>query len=88
MVQFLEFMFRDGFTFVGCFLLMFLTGFYVSRSLNNLIKVSFNFNKFVKFTEAEANEFIKSQAKATMKGTDPIAAVTEAEKATDGSSKQ
>jgi hypothetical protein len=83
-MQFFEFMFRDGFTFVGCFLLMFLAGFYVSRALNNLIKITFNFNKFTKFTDEEANAFIKAQAKATMKGeAGPVA-----EKIADADNKQ
>lgn len=67
MLGLLQFMFIDGYHFFGCLILLFVAGFYISRTLNNFIKLTYNVNKFVKFTDEELNEFMKQQAKSVAK---------------------
>jgi hypothetical protein len=65
MLALLQFVFLDGFHFFGCLILLFITGFYVSRATSGLIKLTYNVNRFIKFTDEEVNEMIKKQ---TLKG--------------------
>ncbi len=67
MLGLLQFAFVDGYHFFGCLILLFVVGFYLSRALNNFIKLTYNVNKFVKFTDEELNEFMKQQAKSVAK---------------------
>lgn len=68
MLALLQFAFIDGWHFFGCVLLLFIVGFYVSRTLKEFIKLTYNVNKFMKFTDEELNEFIKAQGKAVVEG--------------------
>lgn len=71
MLALLQFAFMDGWHFFGCVLLLFIVGFYISRTLKEFIKLTYNVNKFMKFTDEELNEFIKSQGKAVIAGNPP-----------------